>query len=278
MPAPAHEIDSGGTQSLCLLRRAPDPVKDQSYFLSHLSQEQLQKILFPLGEYTKARVRELAQEFDLPTKDRKDSQGICFLGKIRYPEFVGHYLGEQDGAIVERETGKELGRHKGYWYFTIGQRQGIGLGNGPWYVVGKDVEQNIVYISHSKHREEARRSSFRIENLGWTVPRPESAGFPAGGWGSAAGESADGAGAGGAGAAAAAERTGGVVAADFPLLTKLRHGPELTSCTFDPDTGLVRLSGGDQGVAPGQFAVLYAGEYCLGGGRICADEVSAGRI
>nr|WP_156809933.1 tRNA 2-thiouridine(34) synthase MnmA [Spirochaeta africana] len=256
-------------QPLCLLRRAPDPVKDQSYFLSHLSQDQLQKILFPLGEYTKAQVRAFAQEFDLPTKDRKDSQGICFLGKIRYPEFVGHYLGEQDGPLVERETGTELGRHKGYWYFTIGQRQGIGLGNGPWYVVGKDVAQNIVYISHSSHRDEAKRSSFRIENMSWTVPAPDMAGFAAGGWGRQADES------GADDAAGVADMP--AASGNYPLLTKLRHGPELTPCSLNPDTGLVQLQGGDQGVAPGQFSVLYAGEYCLGGGRICADEVSTGQ-
>ncbi|GAB6088986.1 hypothetical protein JCM12856_05790 [Spirochaeta dissipatitropha] len=248
-PSFVHRNSIVGAADLCLLRRAPDPVKDQSYFLSHLSQEQLQRILFPLGDYTKAQVRELAQEFDLPTKDRKDSQGICFLGKIRYPEFVGHYLGEQDGPIIERESGKELGRHKGYWYYTIGQRQGIGLGNGPWYVVGKDVDQNVVYISHSSHRDEARRSTFRIENLSWTIPEPEQTGFPAGSWGQ-----------------------------EYTLLTKLRHGPELISCTLDPLSGRMQLNDGDQGIAPGQFAVLYAGEYCIGGGRICADELSSGKI
>ncbi len=237
---------------LSVLRRAPDPVKDQTYFLSHLSQDQLGRVVFPLGALHKTEVRRLAQDFDLPNMNRPDSQGICFLGKIRYPEFVRHYLGEREGAIVERESGRELGRHQGYWYYTIGQRQGLGLGNGPWYVVGKDVERNVVLVSHSSVVADARRSCFTVENVSWLVPDVEPAGLRAGGWGAPGG-------------------------ADFPLLAKLRHGPQLVPCTFDPDSGFVQLSGGDQGVAPGQFAVFYAGEYCLGGARICADDVSSGR-
>jgi len=84
----------------------------------------------------------------LPSARRKDSQGICFLGKIRYNDFIERYLGRRDGDIVEWETGRTVGRHHGFWFHTIGQRKGLGLGGGPWFVVKKDLEQNILYVSH----------------------------------------------------------------------------------------------------------------------------------
>ncbi|HUX22167.1 MAG TPA: tRNA 2-thiouridine(34) synthase MnmA, partial [Spirochaetia bacterium] len=137
--ATGHYSKIAERDGLYRLDRAPDPVKDQSYFLSHLSQAQLARALFPIGSMHKREVRKLAESYDLPNKNRKDSQGICFLGKIRYPEFIRHYLGERPGKILERESGRVLGEHQGYWFHTIGQRQGLGLGNGPWYVVGKEV-------------------------------------------------------------------------------------------------------------------------------------------
>jgi len=129
------------------LLRGPDRVKDQTYFLSHLRQDQVARALFPIGHMPKEQVRRLAREWELPNRDRKDSQGICFLGKVRYPEFIRHYLGERRGPIVERDTGRILGEHRGYWFHTIGQRQGLGLSGGPWYVVGKDTVENVVYIT-----------------------------------------------------------------------------------------------------------------------------------
>lgn len=229
-----------------LLRRAPDPVKDQTYFLSHLRQEQMQRVLFPIGDMMKREVRRRARDLDLATKDRKDSQGICFLGKIRYPEFVRHYLGETEGEIRELETDAVLGPHRGFWFYTIGQRQGLGLGNGPWYVVRKDTARNIVYVSHEK---EARRTARRVLDVGeltW-IDRPP---------------------------------------AKTRLSCRLRHGPELTGCSIDwlpPDPessaegdaggGRIRvtLDEADRGVAPGQFTVFYDGEYCLGGGKILEE-------
>ena len=129
------------------LKRSPDPVKDQTYFLSHLNQDQLKKAIFPIGHLKKSEVRALAEKFDLPNKNRKDSQGICFLGKIKFNDFIKHHLGETVGDIIEFETGKKLGEHNGFWYHTIGQRQGLKLSGGPWYVVAKDPEKNIVFIS-----------------------------------------------------------------------------------------------------------------------------------
>lgn len=214
------------------LKRSPDPVKDQSYFLFHLRQEQLRRILFPIGHMRKEEVRRRAQELDLPNKDRPDSQGICFLGKIKYPEFVRYYLGENEGDIIERETGKKLGTHQGSWFFTIGQRQGLGLGNGPWYVVEKSFDENIVYVSHSESVDQRARRSVTIGELTWLTEEPEQEEF----------------------------------------LVKLRHGPQLhraAALRVDGGTKMeLTLEEPDRGIAPGQFAVLYDGEYCLGGGAI----------
>ena len=108
------------------LLRAPDPIKDQSYFLCALTQEQLDRVLFPIGKFQKTEVRALAQEFDLPNKHRPDSQGLCFLGKVKFDEFLAAYLGERPGNIIDARTGEVLGRHHGVWYHTVGQRKGIG--------------------------------------------------------------------------------------------------------------------------------------------------------
>lgn len=218
------------------LLRAPDPVKDQTYFLSHLTQDQLARAMFPVGEFRKHEVRESAARWGLPNRDRKDSQGICFLGSIRYPDFVRHYLGERPGDIVERESGTVLGSHKGYWFHTIGQRQGLGLGNGPWYVVGKDIERNLVYVSHADRVASAMTDQFEVSDLTWIAGPPEL---------------------------------------DRPLSLKLRHGPQTVGCRVAPtdtDRLMVTMQSPDRGVAPGQFAVFYSGDYCLGSGRITARE------
>lgn len=148
------------------LKQAPDAIKDQTYFLANLSQEQLSRAMFPIGHLAKEEVRHLAEEFDLPNKDRKDSQGICFLGKLKFSEFLKHYLGEKQGDIVEFETGEKLGEHNGFWYFTIGQRRNIGLGGGPWFVVKKDTENNVIYISKN-YFEDKKRDELNIENFNW---------------------------------------------------------------------------------------------------------------
>jgi tRNA (5-methylaminomethyl-2-thiouridylate)-methyltransferase len=214
-----------------LLRRSPDPVKDQTYFLSHQTREQLARSLFPIGHLLKGRVRELAAEFDLPNRDRKDSQGICFLGRIKYPDFVRHYLGTRHGEIVDREAGTVLGEHDGFWFYTIGQRQRLGLSGGPWYVSGKDVEQNRVYVTHGEWADKLARRDFTVSNLHWINGPPEF-------------ES---------------------------LGVKLRHGPRVARCTVTPagtDGLQVRLEAPDRGIAPGQFGVFYSGDVCLGAGSI----------
>ena len=133
--------------STIFLATAKDPVKDQTDFLSQLSSSQIRKLMFPIGHLMKSEVRALAEQAALPSATRKDSQGICFLGKINYNEFLRRYLGEREGQIVELETGRVLGTHHGYWFHTIGQRKGLFLSGGPWFVVKKDIEANVLYVS-----------------------------------------------------------------------------------------------------------------------------------
>lgn len=227
--ATGHYAQVQEHDGLFYLKMAPDPIKDQTYFLSHLSQEQLARALFPIGHLQKDQVRELAQQYDVPNKDRKDSQGICFLGKLKFSDFVKHYLGERPGDMVEYETGKKLATHKGFWYHTIGQRQGSGLAGGPWYVVVKDPAQNIVYFSRSYYSHDKIRNQFNINNCNWLTGLPPQ---------------------------------------KSSLQVKIRHGKTMYNCQLDVQNGHVTLSHDDQGLASGQFAVFYDGDVCLGAGTI----------
>lgn len=214
------------------LKKTPDLVKDQTYFLSQLSKSQLKRAIFPIGEFEKTKVRELALEFKLPNAKRKDSQGICFLGKIPFDAFLRHHLDEKKGKLIDIETGKEMGEHSGFWYFTIGQREGIGLSGGPWYVVKKDTEQNIVYIGQKVVKEAQATDHFLVTRLNWFNEKPEDG---------------------------------------TQLSVKLRHGPKEYVCKvqwYDEQTLEVFLSEKDPGIAAGQYAVFYSGVYCLGGGVI----------
>lgn len=129
------------------LGTATDTLKDQTDFLSRLTYPQLRKAMFPIGKYLKSEVRKMAAEMKLPSAERRDSQGICFLGKINYNDYIREYVGEKEGDIIELESGNLLGHHKGFWFHTIGQRRGLGLGGGPWFVVKKDTKNNIIYVS-----------------------------------------------------------------------------------------------------------------------------------
>ncbi|KAL4545911.1 hypothetical protein Ndes2526B_g05035 [Nannochloris sp. 'desiccata'] len=124
-------IDRSSSLSEPRLALTPDAIKDQTYFLAHLSPSQLANTLFPLGNLTKPQVRALAAAAALPNQDRKDSQGICFLGKVRFSEFIKEHLGEWPGPIIEEESGQVLGYHQGFWFHTVGQRKGIPLHGGP---------------------------------------------------------------------------------------------------------------------------------------------------
>lgn len=223
-------INEEGGREVQLLR-APDPVKDQTYFLAMMRQEQLQKALFPIGDMQKSEVRAYAEKYDLATAKRKDSQGICFLGKISFTDFVKQHLGTQKGVFIEKETGENLGEHDGFYFYTIGQRRGIDLGGGPWYVCDKDVEKNIVYLTHGFAGRDQRRDNFDVDNINWINGFPEK----------------------------------------NELLVKLRHGEHFYQCkiTKNVDGSVhVQLDEKDQGVTPGQYAVFYDDEVCLGGGVI----------
>lgn len=145
--ATGHYATTDTVDGFTFLATAKDPLKDQTDFLSQLSSQQIHKLMFPIGHLMKSEVRDIAHVAKLPSANRKDSQGICFLGKINYNDFIRRYLGEKEGKIVELETGKILGTHRGYWFHTIGQRKGLFLGGGPWFVVKKDIEENILYVS-----------------------------------------------------------------------------------------------------------------------------------
>jgi len=154
------------------LHQAPDPIKDQTYFLSRLSQKQLSRAFFPIGHLPKEHVRQKAIQRNLPSCQRKDSQGICFLGKFHFSDFLREHLGEKEGSIVERETGKILGKHSGFWFYTMGQRQGLGLSGGPFYVVSKIPEENTILVSREIPLESGRNEFF-LENENWIPYCPE---------------------------------------------------------------------------------------------------------
>ena len=142
------DTNGGKPTTIARLFRAPDPVKDQSYFLCALDQYQLSQLLFPIGHLEKTEVRRLAEEFKLPNRHRPDSQGLCFLGKVKFRDFMQIHLGKKFGSIVDAVTGETIGQHHGVWYHTVGQRKGIGpylvpqaSSKGPWYVVAKVRER-----------------------------------------------------------------------------------------------------------------------------------------
>ena len=222
------------------LLKGVDPVKDQTYFLFRLDQRQLAACLFPLGDYHKREVRGLAERFRLPNRQRKDSQGICFLGKIRFDDFVASYLGEAPGEIRDIDSGRLLGHHRGLWFHTIGQRKGLGLGGGPWYVVQKDRSSNTVLVTHGDALRQHRQDSFRLEDVHWIATPPPLDAVPG----------------------------------SYPLQARIRHSPAAPAAALRRgDQGVetaieVHLQEPDAGIAEGQSAVIYDGDVCLGGGTI----------
>jgi tRNA-specific 2-thiouridylase len=230
--ATGHYADLERTDDLVYLKTTPDLIKDQTYFLSHLTQAQLQKAEFPIGKYHKLQVRELAEKYNLANKMRKDSQGLCFLGKIKYSEFIKAHLGENPGLMVDIDTQKVVGQHKGLWFHTIGQRQGLGLSGGPWYVVAKDINKNILLISRNYH-ENKQRDRLIATSCNWI--------------------------------------SGQIPDFSQDIQVKLRHGAQRidAKCIDQADgTVDVTLAHQDQGIAPGQFVVFYHNDFCLGSGRI----------
>jgi tRNA-specific 2-thiouridylase len=241
-----------GVKYLC---KAVDEHKDQTYFLSQLTSDQVSRVLFPIGHLQKSEVRKLAEQFHLPNAQRKDSQGLCFLGKIRFDEFVKFHLGTKKGDIVDFETKQKIGWHEGFWYYTIGQRRGIKLSGGPWYVVAKDTAQNIVFISNSYRSELSARNAFEVSRISWTVPESVQSIL--------CDKQND--------AVLEKKLAQHFACEEHELRVKLRHGKASYACRIqwlDEKKLAVTLEGYDTGIAAGQFAVFSFGDYCLGSGVI----------
>ena len=155
------------------LLRAVDSNKDQTYFLSRITQNQLSKALFPIGHLTKPQVRKIALEHNLGVAAKKDSQGICFIGKVDLPEFLKTQIAPKPGDIIDIDTNKKLGQHNGVWFYTLGQRQGIKVGGSdkPYFVAKKDTKNNILYIAKGKTNPALYASQIKLKNLHWINKR-----------------------------------------------------------------------------------------------------------
>lgn len=217
------------------LGTAADPVKDQTYFLARITYHQLSKLMFPIGGLQKPEVRALAEKMKLPSAHRPDSQGICFLGKVNYNDFIRRYAGEKTGDIIELETGKKLGKHKGFWFHTIGQRKGLGLSGGPWFVVQKDIADNIIYVSNgydpiAQYKTVVKLADFQALHPDFSFQNNMAVRF------------------------------------------KIRHQPDFNhgNILIHDNQLSVQTSVPIAGVAPGQFGVLYHANdpICLGSGII----------
>ncbi len=236
--ATGHYASTAVVDGVKYLSTAVDPVKDQTDFLAQITYEQLQHVTFPLGGMPKDEVRRIAEAARLPNARRRDSQGICFLGQIDYNDFIRRHLGERPGPIIELETGRRLGEHRGFWFHTIGQRKGLGLSGGPWYVVRKDVERNIIYVSNGYGTVKQYGRTLRLDDMHFISGNP---------WQDAHGP--------------------------VDIMFKNRHTPHFMRAKFTPLGGnqwVIESEEDVQGIAPGQFAVVYdsAGRLCYGSGTI----------
>ena len=248
--ATGHYATTSFVDGHLYLTTAPDPVKDQTDFLAQINFRQVSKLLFPTGHLLKSQVRQIAEEAHLLSARRKDSQGICFLGKVNYNEFIQRALGEREGLIIERETGKVLGKHRGYWFHTIGQRKGLGLSGGPWFVVKKNIRRNILLVSQGYDPSDQYGDHVGMEQCDFISLDP---------W-------------------AYTSLHRGLetpLSRETPLeiTFKVRHTPEFTRglLSYHPERGyLIESKELIQGIAPGQYAVLYDTEHriCFGSGMI----------
>lgn len=235
--ATGHYATTTETDGKVWLSTAKDPVKDQTDFLAQIDYLQVSKLMFPIGGMMKSEVRAIAERTGLASAKRKDSQGICFLGKINYNDFIRRYLGEKEGKIIELETGKTVGTHKGYWFHTIGQRKGLGLSGGPWFVIRKDLEENIIYVSRGYDVQAQYGNKFVMHNFHFITDNP---------WKEQKGE--------------------------IDVTFKIRHTPEFSrGKLIQTEEGYKMISEEKlQGIAPGQFGVIYDANHrlCIGSGEI----------
>jgi len=219
------------------LLRARDTSKDQTYFLHALGQEALAATRFPLGEIEKTDVRRIAREAGLPTHDKKDSTGICFIGERDFREFLGRYIPARKGAM-RTPDGVEVGVHDGVFHYTLGQRGGLGIGGRrdgdgePWYVVGKDVERNILYVAQGSANHWLHSTHLAASALTWIDGAPPANEF------------------------------------HCTAMTRYRQPPQACRVAIDGDSAVVSFDEAQRAVTPGQSVVFYDGEVCLGGGVI----------
>lgn len=218
------------------LLRAKDENKDQTYFLNQVSSHQLRDVIFPLGDLTKPEVRELALKFDIPVAKKKDSTGICFIGERNFRQFLSQYIPMKDGDIVTQD-GKVVGRHHGVYFYTLGQRRGLGIGgsadgNGErWFVLGKDVANNRLIVSQGED-DILFKDGLVTEGFNFITPAP---------------------------------------AKEFDCEVRIKHRQPLQrahlSVLDNGDTRIV-FNEKQRAIAEGQYAVVYYGDICLGGGVI----------
>ncbi|WP_124728104.1 tRNA 2-thiouridine(34) synthase MnmA [Staphylospora marina] len=218
------------------LLRGADPNKDQTYFLWAVPRSQLLQAMFPIGHLHKREVRELAASADLPTARKKDSTGICFIGERNFREFLSQYLPAQPGDI-RTLSGEWKGRHHGLMYYTLGQRQGLGIGGGgtgePWFVVRKDLETNTLYVAQGHDHESLYSRALDASDANWLLPAPPEAPF------------------------------------ECTAKFRYRQQDQPVRVIPGPDrTVRVEFKEPQRAVTPGQSVVFYDGEICLGGAVI----------
>ena len=238
MTATGHYATTRVVDGVKYLATAVDPVKDQTDFLAQITYEQLLHVMFPIGDMPKEEVRRIAENAHLPNAYRRDSQGICFLGQIDYNDFIRRHLGERPGPIIELETGRKLGEHHGYWFHTIGQRKGLGLSGGPWYVVRKNVEENVIYVSNGYGTAKQYGRTLNLDEMHFISGNPWQG-----------------------------------VEGPVDIMFKNRHTPHIMRGKFtrlDDRRWVIESEEDVQGIAPGQFAVIYdeKGQLCYGSGII----------
>jgi tRNA-specific 2-thiouridylase len=214
--------------------RGLDENKDQTYFLNQLSQEQLSKVLFPIGDLEKSKVREIAKEAGLATATKKDSTGICFIGERNFKEFLSNYLPAKKGNM-ETFDGEVKGTHEGLMYHTIGQRHGLGIGGSgePWFAIGKDLKRNVLYVGQGFHHEKLYSNAIIANKVSWVSNKAKPA--------------------------------------EFECTAKFRYRQEdhkVTVRLLDNEQVQVIFHEPIRAVTPGQSAVFYQGDECLGGGTI----------
>ncbi|WP_010288063.1 tRNA 2-thiouridine(34) synthase MnmA [Kurthia massiliensis] len=220
-----------------VMLRGVDDNKDQTYFLNQLSPEQLEHVMFPIGEIVKPRVREIAAEAGLATAKKKDSTGICFIGERNFKEFLSQYLPAQPGNM-ETFDGKVMGKHDGLMYYTLGQRHGLGIGGDgePWFVVGKDLERNVLLVGQGFHNDKLYSTSLTAVKTSFSTKRE--------------------------------------IPATFECTAKFRYRQKDVPVKVEiigEDKWHVTFSEPTRAITPGQSVVLYDGDVCLGGATI--DEV-----